>query len=324
MEVLNFVIVRSNSPHNLLLGRTAMQKMGIVVSTIHRAIKFYTPRGISTVFLTYEPKKIEEREKKLRVASLEIVKGILSCVDAEERIVVNEKYLDQTIVIGKQLPANFKKKLQDLLRSNVNVFSWTYTDMTGIMRTIMVGEKPFNTAYSLNEYNHIKPIKQKKRGLAPEQNEAICKEVEKLTKANILREVKYQTWVSNPIIVKKDDGRWKLCVDFTYINKACPKDCYPLPETDQKVESFSAFGLKCFLDAYKGYHQIQMAKGDEEKTSFFTRKRVFCYRRMPFGLKNTRATYQRLINKVFSNEIGWNLKVHVDDMIIKVTSRKAC
>ncbi|GJZ45192.1 hypothetical protein Tco_0592788 [Tanacetum coccineum] len=151
-----------------------------------------------------------------------------------------------------------------------DVFAWTYADMTGIPRTIMVGGKPFYTEHKLNEYKHIKLVKQKKCGLAPEQNEATCKEVDELTKVGILREVMYQTWVANPVMVKKSDGGWRMCVDFTNIYKACPKDCYPLPKIDWKVESLSGFQLKCFLDAYKGYHQMQMAKGNEDKTAFFT------------------------------------------------------
>ncbi|GJY66357.1 reverse transcriptase domain-containing protein, partial [Tanacetum coccineum] len=128
----------------------------------------------------------------------------------------------------------------------------------------------------------IEPVKQKKRGLAPERNEVIHNKVEELTKANILQEVKYQTWVSNPVMVRKDDKRWKLCVDFTDINKACLKDCYPLPAPAQIVECLSNFQLKCFLDANKGYHHIPMAEGDEEKTAFFTREGVFYYRKLPF------------------------------------------
>ncbi|GJT80799.1 reverse transcriptase domain-containing protein [Tanacetum coccineum] len=113
-----------------------------------------------------------------------------------------------------------------------------------------------------------------------------------------------------------------MCVDFTDINKACPKYFYPLSEIDWKVKSLSGFQIKCFLDAYKGYHQIQMAEEDEEKTSLFTRKGVFCYQKMPFGLKNARATYQRLVDKVFSDEIGRNLEAYVDEMVIKSTSEE--
>ncbi|GJS95538.1 reverse transcriptase domain-containing protein [Tanacetum coccineum] len=123
-------------------------------------------------------------------------------------------------------------------------------------------------------------------------------------------------------MVKKSDGGWRMCVDFTDINKACPKDCYPLPEIDWKVESLSRFWLKCFLDAYKGYHQIQMAKGDEDKTAFFAGEGVFCYQKIPFGLKNARATYHRLVDKVFHYQIGRNLEAYVDDMVIKSTSEE--
>ncbi|GKB22334.1 reverse transcriptase domain-containing protein [Tanacetum coccineum] len=123
-------------------------------------------------------------------------------------------------------------------------------------------------------------------------------------------------------MVKKSDGGWRMCVDFVDINKACPKDCYPLPEIDWKVESLSGFRLKCFLDAYKGYHQIPMPEGDEDKTAFFAGEGVFCYRKMPFGLKNAGATYQRLVDKVFHDQIRRNLEAYVDDMVIKSTSKE--
>ncbi|GJV43678.1 reverse transcriptase domain-containing protein [Tanacetum coccineum] len=108
-----------------------------------------------------------------------------------------------------------------------------------------------------------------------------------------------------------------MCVYFKDLNKACPKDGYPLPERDWKVESLCGFPFKCFLDAYKGYHQIQMAEEDEEKTAFITNQGIFCYTKMPFGLRNAGATYQRLVDKTFHGQIGRNLKVYVDDLVIK-------
>ncbi|GKC47883.1 reverse transcriptase domain-containing protein [Tanacetum coccineum] len=175
--------------------------------------------------------KQKKDKKSLKNPLQEVTKGILSCVDAKEWIVINDKHLEQTVVIGKQLPTNFKRKLQDLLQSNVDVFAWNYADI-----------------HRLNEYKHIEPVKQKKRGLALEQNEAVSREVEELLKEDILREVIYQTWVANPVMIKKRDGRWKMCVDFTDINKACPKDCYPLPDINQKVESLSRRNLKAYVD----------------------------------------------------------------------------
>ncbi|GJR24515.1 hypothetical protein Tco_0973042, partial [Tanacetum coccineum] len=105
-ETLNFVIVRSDSPQNMLLGRTVMQRMGIVVSTIHGAIKFHTEKGIRTVLSTDQDNEGTKRAKKIPATSKE---RVLSYVNAEEKIIVNDKYPDQTVTIGKQLPGHFKK-----------------------------------------------------------------------------------------------------------------------------------------------------------------------------------------------------------------------
>nr|GEV65090.1 reverse transcriptase domain-containing protein [Tanacetum cinerariifolium] len=153
----------------------------------------------------HEPDKIKEGKIKLEESPPDVRKGVLSYVDAEEKIVVNDKYPEQKVTIRNKLPPIFKKKLQDLLRSNADIFAWTYVDMTRILKTIT------------------------------------------------------------------------------------------------------------------GYHQIQMAEGDEDKTTIFAGKRVFCYRKMPFGSKNAWATYQRLVDKIFSNQIGRNLKAYVDDIVIKST-----
>ncbi|GKB34340.1 reverse transcriptase domain-containing protein [Tanacetum coccineum] len=294
-----------------------------ILATEKAARSFEPPpkmfRRIGTVLSVSETDEGTKRARKIPAKNEE---RVLSCINAGEKIIVNDKYPDQTVTIRKQLPEHFKKELQNLLKSNADVFAWTHADMTGIPRTIMVEGKPFNTEHKLNEYSHVKPIKQNKRGLGPDHSMEACKEIEELTKAGILRKVKHQTWVANPVMVKKSDGGWRMCVDFTDINKACPKDCYPLPEIDWKIESLLGFRLKCFLDAYKGYHQIQMAKEDEDKITFYVGEGVFCYKKMPFGLKNARATYQRLVDKVFSHQIRRNLEAYVDDMVIKSTSEK--
>ncbi|GKB49046.1 hypothetical protein Tco_0899799 [Tanacetum coccineum] len=127
--------------------------------------------------------------------------------------------------------------------------------MTGVPRHI--------AEHRLNIREGCLPIRQKKSGQAPKTNKAILDEVEKLVDAEIMKEVHYHSWLSNPVMVKKHDGSWRMCVDFKDLNKACPKDGYLLPEIDWKVESLCGYPFKCFLDAYKGYHQIKMAKEDE-------------------------------------------------------------
>jgi hypothetical protein len=108
-----------------------------------------------------------------------------------------------------------------------------------------------------------------------------------------------------------------MCVDFTDLNKACPKDSFPLPRIDLLVDSTSGHELLTFMDAFSGYNQIHMDEIDQEKTSFITDRGLYCYKMMPFGLKNAGATYQRLVNKMFRDQIGRNVEVYVDDMLVK-------
>ena len=113
-----------------------------------------------------------------------------------------------------------------------------------------------------------------------------------------------------------------MCVDFTDLNKACPKDSYPLPRIDTLVDSSARNQLLSLMDAFLGYNQIKMEEVDQEKTSFVTSQGLFCYKVMPFGLKNARATYQRLMNKMFAHQIGRNVQVYVDDMLVKSLREK--
>ena len=108
-----------------------------------------------------------------------------------------------------------------------------------------------------------------------------------------------------------------MCVDFTDLNRACPKDSYPLPRIDTLVDSTARHELLSFMDAFPGYNQIKMKEEDQEKTSFITSQRLFCYKVMPFGLKNVGATYQRLMNKMFAHQLKRNVQVYVDDMLVK-------
>ena len=118
-------------------------------------------------------------------------------------------------------------------------------------------------------------------------------------------------------MVKKANGKWRMCVDFTDLNKACPKDSYPLPRVNLLVNSTARHQLLRFMEAISGYNQIRMHEDDQEKTSFVTSQGLFCYRVMPFGLKNAGVTYQRLMNIMFAPQIGRNVQVHVDNMLVK-------
>nr|GEY99114.1 reverse transcriptase domain-containing protein [Tanacetum cinerariifolium] len=207
-----------------------------------------------------------------------------------------------------------RKELCELLRRHLDVFAWKPADMTRVPRHI--------AEHRLNIRKGCLPVRQNKRGQMPKRNKAISEEVKKLVEAGIIKEVHYHSWLSNPVMVKKHDDSWRMCVDFKDLNKACPKDGYSLPKIDWKVESLCGYPYKCFLDAYKGYHQIKMTEDDEEKTTLITSQGIFCYLKMSFGLKNARAPYQRLVDKAFQKQIGQNLEVYVDDLVIKSQTEK--
>jgi hypothetical protein len=119
--------------------------------------------------------------------------------------------------------------------------------------------------------------------------------------------------------VKKSNEKWRMCVDFTDLDKVCPKDSFPFPCIDALVDFTSGYKLLSFMDSFSGYNQILMHPEDREKTAFITGRGLYCYKVMLFGLKNARATYQRLVNKMFQSQIGRNMEVYVDDILVKST-----
>ena len=213
------------------------------------------------------------------------------------------------VTIGAEISSAIKNELVQFLEQNTKTFAWSIEDTTGIDPTIVTHELNVDSTY--------KPVKQKRRKLGPERAKAVNDEVDKLLKAGSIIEVKYPDWLANPVVVKKKNGKWRVCIDFTDLNKACPKDSYPLPHIDRLVEATTGNELLSFMDAFSGYNQILMHKDDWEKTSFITDRGTYCYKVMPFGLKNAGATYQRTVNEMFKEQLGRTVEVYIDDMLVK-------
>jgi hypothetical protein len=165
--------------------------------------------------------------------------------------------------------------------------------MSGIPREVIEHKLGIDPAF--------KPIKQKERRYTSERHETICVEVNKLLEAGFIRPADYPSWLVNPILIEKSDGSWRIYIDYTSLNKACPKDEYPLPRIYQIMDSTTACELLSFLDTYSCYHQISLATDDEEKTSFITPFRILCYTKMAFVLKNGGAIYQKCVHIILEN-----------------------
>ena len=145
--------------------------------------------------------------------------------------------------------------------------------------------------HHLNVNPLVTPKKQFPRRPSKEHAEAVREEVAKLKQAGAIKEVFYPEWLTNMVVIKKKSGKWRVCIDFMDLNKACPKDPFPMPKIDQLVDATVGHPRMSFLDAFQGYHQIPLALDDQEKTAFVTPIGNYHYKVMSFGLKNTGSTY---------------------------------
>jgi hypothetical protein len=143
------------------------------------------------------------------------------------------------------------------------------------------------------------------------------REIANLLAAGFIKEVIHPEWIANPVLVRKKNNEWRMCVDYTDLNKHCLKDHFGLPRIDQVVDSTAGCVLLYFLDCYSGYHQIVLKEEDQIKIAFITPFGAYAYKTMSFGLKNARATYQRAIQMCFADQLHRNVEAYVDDMVIK-------
>ena len=139
----------------------------------------------------------------------------------------------------------------------------------------------------------------------------------RLKQAGAIKEVFYPDWLANTVVVKKKSGKWRVCVDFTDLNKTCPKDPFPMLKIDQLVDATVGHPRMSFLDAFQDYHQIPLALDNQEKTAFVTPIKNYHYKVIPFGLKNAWSTYQRMMTRMFESELGKNIEIYIDDTVVK-------
>ncbi|XP_020235170.1 uncharacterized protein LOC109815012 [Cajanus cajan] len=317
---VKYIVVHANTSYNILLGRPSLNMLGEIL-TIHADQK--AARECYFASLRISPVE-ERRQKSKRVHAItpstsdESVDWDLNPrMNDEERVEpIDEKVQLQLGVLPTQVTyigADMSKEdcsiLSLVISRNKDLFAWTPFDMPDIDMGVM--------CHKLSIYAEARPVAQRKRKMGTDQKLAVEVEGAKLLEARFIREVQYTTWLANLVMVKKPNGKWRMCTDYTNLNKACPKDAYPLPNIDRLVDGASGHKVLSFLDAYLGYNQIRMHPHDEEKTAFITDSANYCYRVMPFGLKNAGATYQRLMNNIFRNQLGRNMEVYVDDMVVK-------
>ncbi|XP_071924884.1 uncharacterized protein [Coffea arabica] len=206
------------------------------------------PEGMVTLMAASTSTSEPRVERRSNILSIDCINSQqtrkpkrLETGDEVEDIILEPAKPEQTVRVGIHLPEPFKGQMISLLKKYRDTFAWTAEE--------------------------ARPVKQKRRHFGPERNQAMDKEVDKLFPTKMIKEAQYPTWLSNPVMIKKDTGAWRMCLEFTDLNKACPKDCYPLPRVDALVDLTMGYEVFCFLDAFKGYHQIGMSEEDQEKIS---------------------------------------------------------
>ncbi|KAL5550182.1 hypothetical protein UlMin_000358 [Ulmus minor] len=324
IQSVNFVVVDCPSSYNVIIGRPTLNAIRAVTSTYHLLVKFPTVGGIEVLKGDQQESRdiYEAANRPSNVHRVNIIEapggGVATRppatimignievklnqvrkfdeldprepsmeqhgepVEELEEIPLFEDDLTKTYKIGSSLTGQLRTDLINFLRDHRDVFAWSHEDMPGIDPKVIV--------HRLNIDPSFRPVKQKRRTFNTERYMAINTEVDKLLKANSIREVNYPEWIANVVLVKKANGNWRVCVDFTDLNKACPKDSFPLPRIDQLVDATAGHELLSFMDAYSGYNQIRMHQPDQEHTAFLTDQGLYCYKH----IDNLRESFEVL------------------------------
>ena len=275
---VRFLIVDAPSAYNILLGRPSLNAMRALPSSYHMVIKFPTSNGVGMVrgdqriareyySASMERKAVgsvymDELDMRDEMSTRPTPSKELEPVQLDEQP-------EHLVYIKSKLAKDVRDLLIHFLKQNMEVFSCKQEDMGGIDPTVITHKMNINPSFKL--------VKQKIRNFAPERQKAFDKEVNKLLQAKAIQEVEYPDWLANIVLVKKENDKWRICINFTDINKACPEDSFPLPRIDLIVDATAVHELLSFMDAFSGYNHIRMDPSDQEKTSFVTGQGTYFY-----------------------------------------------
>ncbi|CAL8988366.1 unnamed protein product [Prunus brigantina] len=238
------------------------------------------------------------------------------------------------VIIASQLGPSDEKKLLRVLKEHKTAIGWSIADIKGISPTMCM--------HKILLEDNAMPKRDAQRRLNPNMKEVVRKEVMKLLDVGIIYPISDSKWVSPVQVVPKKSGitvvkneanelvptrmttGWRVCIDYRKLNTATSKDHFPLPFIDQMLERLAGHSHYCFLDGYSGYNQIAIAPEDQEKTTFTCPFGTFAYRRMPFGLCNAPATFQRCMMSIFSDMVEKFIEVFMDDFSVFGDSFDQC
>ena len=256
---MNFLIIDYLSLYNAINGRLTWNSWKAAMSTYHLFVKFPTEYGIGEV----QGDQLATREcylamlamdEQIQKMNIEERRMLAKPIEVLEDVPLDESNPEKFTRIGTSMEEKTKQDLVGFLKRTTDVFAWSHEDMSRIDPSVIT--------HHLNVSPSYEPVRQKKRMFTPKQDNAIKGEVYKLVTAEFIRKVYHPDWLVNIVMVKNANGNWRICVDFIDLNKACPKDSYPLPRIDQLVDSIARHKLLSFMDAFSGYNQIKIDEAD--------------------------------------------------------------
>jgi hypothetical protein len=325
-EQVTFDIVDMVYPYNAIMGQGSIHKFEAAIHGLYLCMKIPGPQGVITVYGNQQTARNIERDfvpgqrnihylttqrevpEAARPAANEHETTQLQSNDGTKTVPLDPATPKQTVIISEDLTSQDEEKLISCLSRNKDVFAWSALDLVGVSRTVI--------EHSLGIDPSVRPKKQWLCKMSDEKIEAAKAEVHRLLEANFIEPVAYPTWLTNVVMVQKKSSKWRMCIDFTSLNKACPKDNFPLPRIDKIVDSVAGCKVMSLLDCFSGYHQIYMKEEDKASTSFITPFGTYCFIRMPEGLKNAGSTFSRLSKTVLESQVGRNIFRYVDDIVV--------
>jgi hypothetical protein len=325
-EQVTFDIVDMVYPYNAIMGRGSINKFEVAIHGLYLCMKIPGPQGAITVYGNQQAARNIERDfvprqrnvhylttqreapESVSPTAKEHDKAQLQSNDGTKTVPLDQATPKQTVTISEDLTSHDEERLLCCLSKNKDVFAWSALDLVGVSRSII--------EYSLGIDPSVRPKKQRLRKMFDEKTKAAKAEVHCLLEDKFIEPVAYPTWLANVVMVQKKSGKWRMCIDFTSLYKAYPKDNFPLPRIDKIVDSAAGCEVMSLLDCFSGYHQIYMKEEDKASTSFITPFGTYCFIRMPEGLKNAGSTFSRLTKTVLESQVGRNIFTYVDDIVV--------
>ncbi|XP_019430743.1 PREDICTED: uncharacterized protein LOC109338065 [Lupinus angustifolius] len=305
-----FLVVQCDSAYNAIIGHPTWNRLEAVVSTPHLCMKFLSislqvcaVKGDQHLARSCYQMSLHPHFRKQHAPPSKRSRGVHMVQldvwadegdfrpqpEGEKTTLQLGQSPGQVVYLGSSLPPSQRLRLETSLKANQDLFAWSAADMPGIDLSF--------ACHWLTTKQGAKPVAQRRRKMGADRTKEVALKVAELLEAGFICEITYTTWLANVVLVKIPSGKWRMCVDYTDLNKA--------------ISTLS------FMDAYSGYNQIPMYPLDQEKTTFITDQAAYYYTVMPFGLKNARATYQRRMSKVFAGQTREHMEVYMDDMIAK-------